>query len=49
MTLLMSKSWVVVPALVAPEGQWNMALIKVGNMITAVITDAVAISVEPAS
>lgn len=34
---------------VTPQGQKNMKLIKVGDTITAVITEAVAISVEPAS
>jgi len=32
---------------VTPEGQQSMKLIKVGDTITAIITDAVLISVEP--
>lgn len=34
---------------VTPEGQQNMKLIKVGDTITAVISEAVAIAVEPAT
>ena len=34
---------------VTPQGQKNMKLIKVGDTITAVISEAVAISVEPAN
>lgn len=33
---------------VTPEGQKNMGLIKVGDTITAIITEAVAVAVEPA-
>ena len=33
---------------VTPEGQQNMKLVKVGDTITAVISEAVAIAVEPA-
>jgi len=32
---------------VTPEGQRNMGLIKVGDTITAIITEAVAVAVEP--
>jgi hypothetical protein len=32
---------------VTPEGQKNMGLIKVGDTITAIITEAVAVAVEP--
>jgi hypothetical protein len=34
---------------VTPEGQKNMGLIKVGDTITAIITEAVAVAVEPAT
>jgi Cu/Ag efflux protein CusF len=34
---------------VTPEGQQSMKLIKVGDTITAIITDAVLIGVEPAA
>lgn len=34
---------------VTPEGQQSMKLIKVGDTITAIITDAVLVGVEPAS
>jgi hypothetical protein len=34
---------------VTPEGQRNMGLIKVGDTITAIITEAVAVAVEPAT
>jgi hypothetical protein len=34
---------------VTPEGQQSMKMIKVGDTITAVITEAVAIAVEPAT
>ena len=34
---------------VTPEGQRNMQMINVGDTITAVITEAIAISVEPAT
>ncbi len=34
---------------VTPEGQQSMKLIKVGDTITAIITDAVLIAVEPAA
>ncbi|HBK08987.1 MAG TPA: hypothetical protein DDZ81_24540 [Acetobacteraceae bacterium] len=34
---------------VTPEGQQSMKLIKVGDTITAIITDAVLIDVEPAA
>ena len=32
---------------VTPEGQQSMKLINVGDTITAVITEAIAVSVEP--
>ena len=32
---------------VTPEGQKSMGLVKVGDTITAIITEAVAIAVEP--
>jgi hypothetical protein len=32
---------------VTPEGQQSMKMINVGDTITAVITEAIAISVEP--
>jgi hypothetical protein len=34
---------------VTPEGQKNMSLVKVGDTITAIITEAVAVAVEPAT
>ena len=34
---------------VTPEGQQNMKLIKIGDTITAVITEAVLVAVEPAA
>jgi hypothetical protein len=34
---------------VTPEGQKNMNLVKVGDTITAIITEAVAVAVEPAT
>jgi hypothetical protein len=34
---------------VTPEGQQSMKMIKIGDTITAVITEAVAIAVEPAT
>jgi hypothetical protein len=34
---------------VTPEGQQNMKLIKIGDTITAVITEAVLVGVEPAA
>jgi hypothetical protein len=34
---------------VTPEGQQSMKLIKVGDTITAIITEAVLIGVEPAA
>jgi hypothetical protein len=34
---------------VTPEGQQNMKMINVGDTITAVITEAIAVSVEPAT
>jgi hypothetical protein len=34
-------------AVVTPEGQQNMKMIKVGDTITAVVSEAVAVAVEP--
>jgi Cu/Ag efflux protein CusF len=34
---------------ITPEGQQNMKLIKIGDTITAIITEAVLVSVEPAA
>jgi hypothetical protein len=34
---------------VTPEGQQSMKLIKIGDTITAIITEAVLVGVEPAT
>jgi hypothetical protein len=36
-------------AVVTPEGQQNLKLVKVGDTITAVISEALAIALDPAS
>jgi hypothetical protein len=36
-------------SVVSPEGRQSMKMIKVGDTITAVISEAVAVAVEPAS
>jgi len=33
----------------SPEGRQNMKLIKVGDTITAVMSEAIAVAVEPAN
>jgi ribosomal protein L14 len=34
-------------AVTTPEGQQNMKMIKIGDTITAVVSEAVAVAVEP--
>ena len=36
-------------AVVTPEGQQNLKLVKVGDTITAVISEALAVALDPAS
>ena len=36
-------------SVVTPEGQQNLKLVKVGDTITAVISEALAIALDPAS